>query len=156
MLYSDFFFHLTCSVAVYRLSDNYFRNSSTVTIIFFCTNMGKRNPRFASPLVPWSSMTGYSTVFQQAFNKCISSVLNSSLYKCLSVCFQISKESIEEWSFPDLVEITDFLLVYHVEGLTSLAQLFPNLAVIRGMKLLERYSLVIYKTHIEVRLRVTS
>uniref|UniRef100_A0AAU7YU79 receptor protein-tyrosine kinase n=1 Tax=Eriocheir sinensis TaxID=95602 RepID=A0AAU7YU79_ERISI len=62
----------------------------------------------------------------------------------------VSKESIEEWSFPDLVEITDFLLVYHVEGLTSLAQLFPNLAVIRGMKLLERYSLVIYKTHIEV------
>uniref|UniRef100_A0AAU0MVQ7 receptor protein-tyrosine kinase n=1 Tax=Gecarcinus lateralis TaxID=6769 RepID=A0AAU0MVQ7_GECLA len=62
----------------------------------------------------------------------------------------VSKENEQEWSFPDLVEITDFLLVYHVEGLTSLGQLFPNLTVIRGMKLLERYSLVIYNTHIEV------
>lgn len=38
-------------------------------------------------------------------------------------------------SFPHLTEITDYLLLFRVNGLKSLGQLFPNLAVIRGENL---------------------
>jgi hypothetical protein len=47
-------------------------------------------------------------------------------------------------SFPDLVEITDYLLIYRVQGLQSLGRLFPNLAVIRGHKLFSDYALVVF------------
>ncbi|XP_069181921.1 insulin receptor [Procambarus clarkii] len=50
----------------------------------------------------------------------------------------------KKWSFPELVQITGFLLIYRVSGLRSLGQLFPNLAVIRGMTLHQNYALVIY------------
>ncbi|XP_068239141.1 insulin-like growth factor 1 receptor [Palaemon carinicauda] len=50
----------------------------------------------------------------------------------------------ERYSFPELVQITGFLLVFRVHGLRSLGQLFPNLAVIRGMTLQNDYALVIY------------
>ena len=51
----------------------------------------------------------------------------------------------EEMSFPELQEITDYLLVYRVTGLTSLRQLFPNLTVIRGHSLFVDYALVVYE-----------
>lgn len=37
-------------------------------------------------------------------------------------------------SFPKLREITQYLVVYRVTGLTSLGSLFPNLALIRGVR----------------------
>ncbi|XP_045102910.1 insulin receptor-like isoform X2 [Portunus trituberculatus] len=61
----------------------------------------------------------------------------------------VSEDDWKPWRFPHLLEITDFLLVYQVESLKSLGQLFPNLTVIRGMKLLYHYSLVIYNTQLE-------
>ncbi|KAK7075324.1 Insulin-like growth factor 1 receptor, partial [Halocaridina rubra] len=65
-----------------------------------------------------------------------------------------SKEDIsgewEKYSFPELVQITGFLLIYRVDGLVSLGHLFPNLAVIRGTILHQRYALVIYEAlHME-------
>jgi insulin receptor len=36
-------------------------------------------------------------------------------------------------SFPQLREITQYLVVYRVAGLTSLGKLFPNLMLIRGL-----------------------
>ncbi|XP_049841436.1 insulin receptor-related protein-like [Schistocerca gregaria] len=53
-------------------------------------------------------------------------------------------------SFPELREITSYLLVHRVKGLQSLGALFPNLAVIRGQVLWVdhgyiRYSLMIYQ-----------
>lgn len=43
------------------------------------------------------------------------------------------------------MEITDYLLIYRISGLTSLSRLFPNLAVIRGQKLFwNNYALVVY------------
>lgn len=36
------------------------------------------------------------------------------------------------WRFPELVEVTEYILLYRVNGLTTLRNLFPNLAVIRG------------------------
>lgn len=47
--------------------------------------------------------------------------------------------------YPDLVEVTHFVLLYRVKGLTSLAEMFPNLQVIRGQKLLANYALIIYE-----------
>jgi hypothetical protein len=40
-------------------------------------------------------------------------------------------------SFPELREITDFLLLYLGEQLKTLATVFPNLSVIRGNKLMK-------------------
>lgn len=48
-------------------------------------------------------------------------------------------------TFPELTEITDYLLLYRVNGLRSLGQLFPNLSVIRGQKLFFEYSLVVFE-----------
>jgi len=48
-------------------------------------------------------------------------------------------------SFPRLREITDYLLLYRVSGLRSLATLFPNLAVIRGQLLLYNYALIVFE-----------
>lgn len=52
----------------------------------------------------------------------------------------------DQLSFPDLVEVTHYVLLYRVYGLRSLSQIFPNLAVIRGQDLFYFYSLVIYET----------
>lgn len=48
-------------------------------------------------------------------------------------------------SFPELTEITDYFLMYRVNGLRSLGQLFPKLAVIRGQNLFFAYSFIIYE-----------
>ena len=48
-------------------------------------------------------------------------------------------------SFPDLVEITEYMLLYRVYGLKSLSQIFPNLAVIRGQTLFFNYAFVAFE-----------
>lgn len=54
-------------------------------------------------------------------------------------------------SFPELTEITDYLLLYRVNGLRSLGKIFPNLAVIRGNTLFENYALVAFEMlHLQV------
>lgn len=58
--------------------------------------------------------------------------------------------SFENYSFPLLTEITEYLLLFRVNGLKSLRRLFPNLAVIRGDALVGDYAMVIYELmHIE-------
>lgn len=57
-------------------------------------------------------------------------------------------------SFPELREITHYLLLYRVQGLQSLGQLFPNLALIRGAVLFEDAALTIFETALlEIGLR---
>lgn len=48
-------------------------------------------------------------------------------------------------SFPDLVEITGYLMLYRISGLKTLSNLFPNLAIIRGRDLFKDYALIIYE-----------
>ncbi|KRT86246.1 Fibronectin domain-containing protein [Oryctes borbonicus] len=48
-------------------------------------------------------------------------------------------------SFPELTEITDYLLLFRVSGLLSLGQLFPNLVVIRGYQLLFGYAFIVFE-----------
>lgn len=54
-------------------------------------------------------------------------------------------EDFENYTFPELTEITGFLLLYRVEGLRSLSTLFPNLTVIRGRDLLYNHAFIIYE-----------
>lgn len=48
-------------------------------------------------------------------------------------------------SFPELREVTQYLLVYRVRGLVSVGQLFPNLALIRGTTLFANAALAVYE-----------
>nr|XP_029731504.1 insulin-like receptor isoform X2 [Aedes albopictus] len=58
--------------------------------------------------------------------------------------------SFENYTFPLLTEITEYLLLFRVNGLKTLRRLFPNLAVIRGDVLVGDYAMVIYELmHIE-------
>ncbi|GFV13966.1 insulin-like peptide receptor [Trichonephila clavipes] len=50
-------------------------------------------------------------------------------------------------SFPDLVEITDYLLLYRAFGLNSVGKLFPNLSVIRGNELFHNYAFVVFEMY---------
>jgi len=58
-------------------------------------------------------------------------------------------------SFPDLKEITQYLLVYRAQGMVSVGKLFPNLTIIRGTRLLGNAALAIYENAIlrEIGLR---
>ena len=49
-------------------------------------------------------------------------------------------EEYDRFSFPNLVEITEFLVLFRAKGLKSLRNLFPNLAVIRGDRLFSDYA----------------
>lgn len=48
-------------------------------------------------------------------------------------------------TFPELREITDFMLLYEALPIKRLDQLFPNLAVIRGNRLKMDYALIIFR-----------
>ncbi|XP_064607698.1 insulin-like peptide receptor isoform X2 [Liolophura sinensis] len=62
----------------------------------------------------------------------------------------VSAAELEKLSFPKLVEITDYLLLFRVQNLKTLRNLFPNLAVIRGQNLMYTYSLVAFEMpHLE-------
>lgn len=61
-----------------------------------------------------------------------------------------NETSFENYTFPLLTEITEYLLLFRVNGLRTLQKLFPNLTVIRGKKLVTDYAIVIYELmHIE-------
>lgn len=60
------------------------------------------------------------------------------------------------FTFPDLVEITEYLLIYHVNGLRTLSTLFPNLRVIRGNNLITDYALAIYENPNMIEVGLTS
>lgn len=64
----------------------------------------------------------------------------------ISFIYPNSTEQWENYSYPELREITGNLVVFSVEKLPSLTALFPNLAVIRGNELIHNYSLVISRT----------
>ncbi|XP_012284589.1 insulin-like receptor isoform X2 [Orussus abietinus] len=51
----------------------------------------------------------------------------------------------ENATFPELREITGYLLIYRVNGLKSLSTLLPNLEVIRGDVLLTDYAFMVYE-----------
>ncbi|XP_075233656.1 insulin receptor-like [Lycorma delicatula] len=58
---------------------------------------------------------------------------------------QGNETGFDKLSFPELREITGYLLLYRVNGLRSVGQLFPNLAVIGGNVLFMDYALIIFE-----------
>uniref|UniRef100_A0A8C4WS54 Tyrosine-protein kinase receptor n=1 Tax=Gopherus evgoodei TaxID=1825980 RepID=A0A8C4WS54_9SAUR len=59
--------------------------------------------------------------------------------------FTTAAEDFCGLSFPRLIMITEYLLLFRVYGLESLRDLFPNLSVIRGTNLFFNYALVIFE-----------
>lgn len=58
--------------------------------------------------------------------------------------------------FPELTEVTDYVLFFRVSRLKSLGKLFPNLRIIRGNHLLHDYSFIVYEVmHLEVKSNYT-
>jgi hypothetical protein len=55
------------------------------------------------------------------------------------------EEQIQNVSLPELIEITDHLLLYRANQIKDLSTLLPKLAVIRGNKLISNYAMVIYR-----------
>ncbi|XP_037024590.1 insulin-like peptide receptor [Bradysia coprophila] len=75
------------------------------------------------------------------------------LTNCTSIIGSLTIHSIDDfrnntdinkYQFPKLKEITGYLLIFNVKGLTSPGQLFPNLMVIRGKELAMSFSLVLF------------
>lgn len=56
----------------------------------------------------------------------------------------IADTDFDDLSFPQLKEITGFLLFYRIRGLKSIGKLFPNLSIIRGLELFKDYALIIW------------
>eukprot|EP00061_Rhincodon_typus_P014987 g42406.t1 len=66
-------------------------------------------------------------------------------YLQILLIFNGKAEDFRALRFPKLTVITDYLLLYRVYGLETLRDLFPNLAVIRGINLFFNYALVIFE-----------
>lgn len=63
-----------------------------------------------------------------------------------------TESSFANLSFPELREITHYLLMYRINGVRSIGKLFPNLAVIRGETLFLNYALVVFEMmHLQVQ-----
>jgi Receptor L domain len=56
-----------------------------------------------------------------------------------------TEEQFRNLTFPKLREITDYLLLLRVDGLKTVSQLFPNLALIRGDNLFHNYAFVVFE-----------
>uniref|UniRef100_A0A3Q3ER92 Tyrosine-protein kinase receptor n=1 Tax=Labrus bergylta TaxID=56723 RepID=A0A3Q3ER92_9LABR len=59
--------------------------------------------------------------------------------------FRTKPEDFRGLTFPKLMVITDYLLLFRVYGMESLSDLFPNLTVIRGNNLFFNYALVMFE-----------
>lgn len=57
----------------------------------------------------------------------------------------VNETLVSNISFPKLTEITDYLLLYRVNGLRSIGRLFPNLAVIRGQNTFYNYAFIVFE-----------
>lgn len=111
------------------------------------------------PEVSSSSLTASFPVSQEEEEICGSTDIRNSVdnFEKLRNCTVIEgflqivlidrgeSEAYTKLHFPKLREITDYLFLYRVANLSTLANIFPNLSVIRGAKLFHNYALVIYQ-----------
>ncbi|XP_075974749.1 insulin-like receptor [Anticarsia gemmatalis] len=59
-------------------------------------------------------------------------------------------KAFENISFPELREVTDYIMIYRTKGVQNLGDLFPNLTVIWGLRLYKDFALVIFDNeHLE-------
>ncbi|XP_055549654.1 insulin-like growth factor 1 receptor isoform X2 [Wyeomyia smithii] len=57
---------------------------------------------------------------------------------------RIPSQEFDKFQFPNLREVTGFVLFFRVFNLISLRNLFPNLMMIRGQELIGNYALIFY------------
>jgi hypothetical protein len=63
----------------------------------------------------------------------------------ISLLITNSTDDYQNYTFPELKEITGYMLLFSSHKIITLRQMFPNLAVIRGQELIETHSLVIHQ-----------
>lgn len=69
----------------------------------------------------------------------------------ISLIERYNETNYDNLTFPKLTEITEFFILYRVQGLKTLANLFPNLRIIRGNSLIADFSFIIYEMmHLQV------
>ncbi len=88
-------------------------------------------------------MVGYVRILNAKFE--IESNNNSSL-----------RNASNDLVFHNLVEITDYLLIFQAQNLDNLARLFPKLSIIRGDKLFKNYALIIFLTNSLLQVNLNS
>jgi hypothetical protein len=62
----------------------------------------------------------------------------------ISLTEKLTAGDFDNLTFPLVTEIAGYLMIYKVPGLSSIAQLFPNLGAIRGGELFKGYAMVVY------------
>uniref|UniRef100_A0A4W4FHM5 Tyrosine-protein kinase receptor n=1 Tax=Electrophorus electricus TaxID=8005 RepID=A0A4W4FHM5_ELEEL len=108
-----------------------------VAFVTFCLNLFECcTPRFCSSKDIRNNVTNLHSL-----ENC--TVIEGHLK--ILLMFKTQAEDFRALSFPKLVLITDYLLLFRVYGLESLGSLFPNLAVIRGNALFFNYALVMFE-----------
>ncbi|GMT18666.1 hypothetical protein PFISCL1PPCAC_9963 [Pristionchus fissidentatus] len=90
------------------------------------------------------------TVFnkENASDEFITRYMNCTILEGTFSLSMITNSSTREEdfvTFPNLVEITGYLLVFNVKSLTTLSRIFPNLRIIGGSQLIMNYALIIYQ-----------
>ena len=73
------------------------------------------------------------------------SVVEGSISINMAIYQGSENDTVMNYSMPNLTEVTDFLLLFRADKITSLETIFPKLAVIRGHKLVHNYALAIYQ-----------
>ena len=63
----------------------------------------------------------------------------------ISITSALYTDQDTNYSMPKLIEVTDFVLLYRADEITSFSDIFPRLAVIRGHKLVQFYALAIFQ-----------
>ena len=64
-------------------------------------------------------------------------------------------QAMSNLTFPELREVTEYVIFYQAQNIARLNHIFPNLAVIRGNKLVADYALVIYQMERMVEVGLT-
>uniref|UniRef100_A0A8C1T6C0 Tyrosine-protein kinase receptor n=1 Tax=Cyprinus carpio TaxID=7962 RepID=A0A8C1T6C0_CYPCA len=108
-----------------RQRNNYFPNTIPLSVIAVCPSTDIRN----------------NATHLRLLENC--TVIEGHLK--ILLMFKPRLEDFRGISFPKLVVITDYLLLFRVYGVESLGDLFPNLTVIRGNNLFFNYALVLFE-----------
>ena len=72
--------------------------------------------------------------------------ITSNVFPSSPTIDSLQDDTVRDWSqyvLPSVRQITGFLLIYSVQSLKSVGDLLPNLAVIRGLELLQGFALVV-------------
>ncbi len=72
--------------------------------------------------------------------------LNKSIKSCEIILgsIQIYYAKLDSIQFTNLIEVTDYILIFQIQNIKTLSELFPKLSIIRGDRLYQNYALTIF------------